>query len=79
MLRLTIAEYGYWHAAKEYACEHLTDGFIPTRALGVIFHDVTAARGQKMAVALVEAGLWERRRRDGRSTTSRSTTPPGSR
>lgn len=48
-----------WAASIGYAAEHLTDGFIPSHALGVLCPELDAKPRAKLAAALVAAGLWE--------------------
>lgn len=56
MLRLTIADYGFFQAAKCWSMRHLTDGFIPEAALGpAIWHGLTRARARRHAEALARA------------------------
>ena len=58
MLRAGYAAYALWHMGLSYCNRNLTDGFLPTEALGILGPPVPNAT--KVAERLVEVGLWEK-------------------
>lgn len=55
----SIAAFGFWTAGNCYCNKRLTDGFIARESLGLISPVVKLAEAKRLAVALVDAGLWE--------------------
>src|SRR5262245_1382589 len=48
-----LPAYGWWHAALCYCNRELTDGFIPTRALMIVFPGIPPDEVQRAIEALV--------------------------
>lgn len=56
--RVGPAAAGFWWAGLCYCNRNLTDGFIPSRDLALVYPGVTKGGALRLATVLVEAGLW---------------------
>lgn len=59
--RAGLAALGLWTVAGSYACQYITEGFVPDWLVSA------QKSGPRLAQILVSSGLWERSERDGES------------